>query len=159
MTQAREAAAELDSPWRGWGSACAIFAIVVLFALAATCGIAWQWGGGSGYLLSAVTAWGLCWSAALIALTIIFAGRQAGQGVGAVLLGMGVRMGLPLVAAIFLSEQSPLWGQTKLMPFLLGNYFVALIVETSLAVRVLGHANATPFAKAASAPAEVAPKA
>lgn len=158
MTQAREAAAELNSPWRGWGSACAIFLGVVLFALAATCGIAWQWGGGSQYLLSAVTAWGLCWSAALIALVIVFLGRQMGQGLGAVLLGMGIRMGLPLAAALFLSEQSPIWAQTNLMPFLLGNYFLALIAETGLAVRLLGDANA-PLAKAASSSGELAHKA
>lgn len=159
MTQAREAAAQSNSPWRGWGSACAIFAGVVLFALAATCGVAWVWGGGSRFLTSALTAWGLCWFAALVALVIVFLGRQLGQGVGAVLLGMGVRMGLPLIAAILLSEQSPMWGQTKLMIFLLGNYFLALIVETGLAVHLLGHASATPFGKSLNASSEVAPKA
>jgi hypothetical protein len=140
---------------------------VVFFALVATCGVAWQWGGGSRYLLSAVTAWGLCWFAALLALVIVFLGRQMGQGVGAVLMGMGIRMALPLAAAIFLSEQSPIWGQTKLMPFLLGNYFLALIVETGLAVHLLGEfngrttgiSNAAPLAKPVGSSGELAPKA
>lgn len=158
MTQVREAATQPISPWRGWGSSCAIFLAVVLFALAATCGVAWQWGGGSRYLTSAVTAWGLCWFAALIALVVVFLGRQMGQGVGAVLIGMGVRMALPLMAAMFLAEQSPMWGQTKLMSFLLGNYFLALIAETGLAIHVLGNSNSAPLAKSASS-AELAPKA
>jgi hypothetical protein len=159
VTQAREAAAEPNSPWRGWGSACAIFSGVVLLSLAATCGVAWQWGGGSRYLLSALTAWGLCWFAALIALVVIIVGRQMGQGVGAVLLGMGIRMGLPLVAALFLSQQSPIWTESKLMPFLLGNYFLALIAETGLAVRLLGDVHPAPHAKAATPSGKLAPKA
>lgn len=156
MTQAREAAAQSISPWRGWVSACAIFLGVVLVALAATCGVAWQWGGGSRYLTSSITAWGLCWFAALVALAIVFLGRQMGQGVGAVLLGMGVRMGLPLAAALFLSEQSPIWGETKLMPFLLGNYFLALIAETGLAIHVLGNSAPAPLAKSAGRSGELA---
>gem|GEM_PF-1861961 len=139
MTQAPDAAAQPISPLRGWGSACAIFVTVVLLALAVTCGSAWQWGGAR-YLPAALTAWGLVWGAALIALIMVFLGRQLGQGLGFVLLGMGVRMGLPLVAAIYLNSQSPVWGETKLMMFLLGNYFVALIAETGLAVQLLGSA-------------------
>ena len=159
MTQAREAAAQTISPWRGWVSACAIFTTVVLVALVATCGIAWQWGGGSRYLVSALTAWGLCWFAALIALAIVLLGRQMGQGVGAVLLGMGVRMGLPLMAVIYLSGESPYWGEAKLMSFLLGNYFFALIAETFLAIQVLGSSPVSSSAKTAGGSGELAPKA
>jgi hypothetical protein len=158
VTQTREAAAEPISLWRSWGSACAIFAAVVLFALATTCGVAWTWGGGPRYLTTALVAWGLCWFAALIAFVVVIVGRQLGQGVGAVLIAMGVRMGLPLAAALFLVDQSPFWGETKLMPFLLGNYLVALIAETSLVVHVLGK---LPAALVPSKPAagEFAPKA
>jgi hypothetical protein len=156
VTQAREAAAEPISFWRSWGSACAIFGGVVLFALAVTCSVAWSWGGGPRYLTSALVAWGLCWFAALVAFAVVIVGRQLGQGIGPVLIAMGVRMGLPLAAALFLADQSPVWGETKLMPFLLGNYFLALIAETSLVVQVLGKLPAAPLRKSAS---ELAPKA
>src|SRR5262245_21557157 len=129
VTQAREVAGPAISPLRGWVSACAIFVAVVLVCLAATTGIAWKWGG-ERFLTSALVAWGLVWGAAFIALVLIFLGRQVGQGVGAVLMGMMVRMGLPLIAAMTLTNESPFWGETKLMMFLLGNYFVALIAET-----------------------------
>jgi len=150
VTQAREAAAKPISPWQSWGSACAIFAGVVMLALAATCGAAWMWGGGPRYLTSALVAWGLCWFAALVAFVVVMVGRQLGQGVGSVLIAMGVRMGLPLMAALFLNDQSPFWTETKLMPFLLGNYLVALIAETSLVVRVLGNSPAALVQKPAA---------
>ena len=158
MTQARDVAPQTISPMRGWGSACAIFVTVVLVALAASCGVAWAWGG-QRFLPSAFAAWGLVWGAALVALVMVFIGRQLGQGLGFVLLGMGVRMGLPLVAAIFLDNQSPEWGATKLMMFLLGNYFVALIAETGLAIQLLGQSTAA-LPKSVPQPAgEVATKA
>ncbi|WP_254507855.1 hypothetical protein [Anatilimnocola floriformis] len=149
MTQAREVAPQPISPLRGWGSACAIFVTVVLVALAATCGIAWQMGG-QRFLPSALTAWALVWGAALISLVMVFLGKQIGQGLGFVLLGMGVRMGLPLMAAMFLDSQSPVWGETKLMLFLLGNYFVALVAETGLAVQLLGSNSVSGLAKPAA---------
>lgn len=146
MTQAREVAAQPISRFRGWGSACAIFCGVVLLALFASIGIAWQWGG-QRFLPSALIAWGLCWTAALIALAIVLVGRQLGQGIGAVLLAMGIRMALPLVVALYLVEQSPAWSETKLMPFLLGNYFLALIAETGLVVQLLANSPPLPFGK------------
>ena len=148
VTQARDVASQPISPLRGWGSACAIFVAVVLVALALTCGIAWQIGG-QRFLPSAFTAWGLVWGAALIALLMVFLGKQIGQGLGFVLLGMGVRMGLPLMAAMFLDSQSPVWGETKLMLFLLGNYFVALVAETGLAVQLLGSSPVAGLTKSA----------
>jgi hypothetical protein len=136
VTQAREVAAQPNSLFRGWGSACAIFFVVVLVALAASTGVAWQWGG-ERYLPSALTAWALCWTAALIALAIVIVGRVLNQGIGSILFAMGVRMGLPLALALYLVDQSPGWTETKLMPFLLGNYFLALIAETGLALHLL----------------------
>lgn len=146
MTQAREAAAQTISPMRGWGSACAIFFAVVLLALAATLGAAWLWAGPK-FLTSAFVAWGLCWFAALIGLFMVFLGRMLGQGIGAVLLAMGVRMGLPLAAALLLVDQSPFWGETKLVEFLLGNYLLALIAETALAVHLLAGTSLLPVGK------------
>jgi hypothetical protein len=156
VTQAREVAAPPISPMRGWVSACAIFTAVVLVCLVATTAIAWKWGG-ERFLPSALVGWGLVWGAALIALIMIFLGRQIGQGVGAVLLGMLIRMGLPLMVAITLTNESPSWGETKLMMFLLGNYFVALIAETGLAVHLLG--NSPPAFAKPTAAKEVSSKA
>lgn len=146
MTQAREVAAQPISRFRGWGSACAIFCGVVILALIASLGIAWQWGG-QRFLPSALVGWGLCWTAALIALAIVLVGRQLGQGVGSVLLAMGARMALPLMVALYLIDQSPVWGETKLMPFLLGNYFLALIAETGLAIQLLANSPVLPFGR------------
>ncbi len=134
---------------RGWGSACAIFTAVVLFALAATLGAAYLWNG-TRFFPSALAAWGLCWFAALVALFMVFVGRMLGQGVGAVLLAMGVRMGLPLAAALMLVDQSPVWGETKLVEFLLGNYLLALIAETGLAVHLLAGTTFLPVGKPAA---------
>jgi hypothetical protein len=144
VTQAREVAEKPNSLFRGWGSACAIFFAVVTVALLATLGIAWAWGG-QRFLASAAVAWGLVWFSALVALFIVFIGRQMGQGLGAVLIGMGLRMGLPMVIALTLVDQSPGWAETKLMPFLLGNYFIALIAETSLAIQVLNTGTVPPL--------------
>lgn len=144
VTQAHEVAAQPNTLFRGWGSACAIFSAVVSFALLMTLGSAWVWGG-QRFLASAVVAWALVWFAALVALFVVFIGRQMGQGLGAVLIGMGLRMGLPMVFALMLVDQSPGWAETKLMPFLLGNYFLALIAETSLAIQVLNAAPVAPL--------------
>lgn len=154
MTQAREVAAPANTQLRGWGSACAIFFAVVILALGLSTGIAWQWGG-ERYLPSALTAWALCWTAALIALAIVLVGRKLNQGVGSILFAMGVRMGLPLALALYLVDQSPGWAETKLMPFLLGNYFLALVAETGLALHLLQ--GVSPLGKPISA-AQSAPK-
>lgn len=161
VTQARDVAPHSISPLRGWGSACAIFCGVVLLALALSAGIAWQWGG-QRYLPSALVAWALCWAAALVSLVIILIARQMGQGLGGVLLGMGVRMGLPLALALLLVDQSPFWAETKLMPFLLGNYFLALIAETGLAIQLLGNSPLSSLGArpvAANTPTDLAHKA
>lgn len=136
MTQARDVAAPPISPMRGWGSACAIFTAAVVVALVGTMLAAWLMGGGRMFQ-GGLAAWGLCWGAAFLALLVVFGGRFLGQSVPAILLAMGIRMGLPLLLAFYLTNQSPFWGEARLIMFLLGNYFVALIAETGLAIQLL----------------------
>jgi hypothetical protein len=136
LTQAREVAAQPGSLSRGWASACAIFAVSVLVALAGSLGIASQLGGNEQYQGAAV-AWALCWGAGLISLLMVVVGRSIGQGLGAVLLGMMVRMMLPLAGVMFLVQQSPAWRDTNVVGFLLGNYLLALFVDTAVALLLL----------------------
>lgn len=136
MTQAREVAAQPGSLSRGWVSACAIFAVAVLLALAGSLGIASQLGGDEQYQGAAV-AWALCWGAGLISLLMVVGGRLIGQGLGAVLLGMMVRMVLPLAGVMALMQQAPSWREANLVGFLLGNYLLALIADTGVALLLL----------------------
>ena len=136
MTQAREAAAQAHSLFRGWASACAIFAVCVLLAFAGSCLIAAQLGGGP-IIQGAMVACALCWGAALLGLMLILVGKVLGQGFGAALFAMMIRLMMPLGIAVYLTDQSPYWGEVMLLPFLLGNYFVALIAETALAIKLL----------------------
>lgn len=147
MTPARETAAPPVSPMRDWGTACAIFIAVVLLSLGGTLLVAWQLGGGR-LIQGGLAAWGLCWGAAFVALMMVLGGRLLNQSLPAILLAMLVRMGIPLAIAIYLNKQSPFWAEARLFQFLLGNYFIALLAETGLAIRLLG--SLTPLGKPAS---------
>lgn len=151
MTQAREVAAQPVSLYRGWVSACAIFVAFLLLALAGSLAVAWTLGGGR-QLAGAFAGWGLCWGAAFLALLLVMGGRLINQGFAAILLAMGLRMVLPLAAALLLLNKSPYWGETNLIPFLLGNYFVALMAETGLAIQLLN--GSTPVSASSSAKAK-----
>ncbi|QDU28709.1 hypothetical protein ETAA8_38140 [Anatilimnocola aggregata] len=150
MTQAREAAAQPVSLLRGWVSACAIFSGFVILALAGSLFIAWLLGGNR-FFSGAAVGWALCWGAAFFSLILVLLGKQLGQGLGAVLFAMMFRMILPLAAAMYLVNQSPFWVDAFLLPFLLGNYFLALFAETGLAVHLLG--GTSPLVKKPLAPA------
>ncbi|WP_425614328.1 hypothetical protein NA78x_004195 [Anatilimnocola sp. NA78] len=137
MTQAREAAAQPNSLFRGWGSACAIFVTCTVLATGGSFLVA-NLLGGERIIVGAMVACALCWGAALLGLMLILGGKVLGQGFGATLFAMMIRLAMPLGIAVYLTEQSPFWGEAMLLPFLLGNYFVALIAETALAIKLLG---------------------
>lgn len=79
----------------------------------------------------AVVAGGICYFAAALSLVATFVGNRFGYPVQGLLLGMALRMGLPLVALIGFGSRGTL-GATLVVVYLL-----ALIADTILALRMM----------------------
>jgi hypothetical protein len=79
----------------------------------------------------AVAAGGVCYFAAALSLVATFVGNRYGYPVQGLLLGMALRMGLPLVALIGFGNRGTL-GATLVVVYLL-----ALIADTILALRMM----------------------
>jgi hypothetical protein len=80
---------------------------------------------------------GVCWLAAVLALTATYLGNRLQAPVHGLLAGMLFRLGLPLAAIVVLPKlEGPLAG-ASITTTILGTYFVALIVETALSLRMV----------------------
>jgi hypothetical protein len=90
---------------------------------------------------AASVAAGVCWFGALAALVVGAIFGQGANAVNGVLLGMVFRMGLPLGVGISLHHRDGVLAQAGVFGMILGYYFVAMIVETVLAVRLTAPAN------------------
>jgi hypothetical protein len=118
---------------------------LVVVALAAFLTSAIASGGFSMRALAiAAIAGSVCWLAAAMALTFTWAGNRFGAPLQGVLLGMLVRMGLPLAAVIGLPRLSPELAHSGLLTTILLTYLVALATETFLAVRLIKPATMMP---------------
>ena len=87
-------------------------------------------------LMIAALAGGICWIAAALALCVTWFGNRFHAPVQAMLGGMLFRMGLPLAAVIVLPQLGEPFS-AGMTTTLLGVYFVALVIETALAVRLV----------------------
>ena len=125
---------------KGIWTACATLTLVVVAVFPA---FAWygystnRWNG----VWAAGTAAAICWSGALAALVV---GASFGRGTNAVngvLLGMVFRMGVPLAAGISLHHRGGMLAEVGVFGMILGYYFVTLVVETVLAVRLTAPTN------------------
>jgi len=125
------------------GSCAVLLALVSLAAL----GSAWLAHGRLSPLAlqHALLGGGVCWLAATLALAVTYAGTRHHAPVQAVLIAMLLRMGLPLAALVLIARYVEDSGAGLT---LLGAYFVALIAETALSLRMV--TRAAPAKNAAS---------
>jgi hypothetical protein len=86
-------------------------------------------------LASAFTAAAVCLAAGAMALLIGGFFHRAGHIVGGALLGMGLRLALPLSAIVFVRLADPQRAAAGMVYDILFFYFVILVAETWLAVR------------------------
>lgn len=92
---------------------------------------------GADGILAALTAGGVCWLGALLALifTRLLSGSQAVQGL---MLSMLFRMGLPLAAGALLTLAGGPLAKAGVLGMILLYYLVFLVAETLLSVWLLG---------------------
>ena len=88
-------------------------------------------------MLAAATAVGICWLSGSLALAVTCFGTQFRLPVQGVLGGMLVRMALPLVAGIVLSEVGGPLAEANVFSMIVGVYLCALVVETLLSLRMI----------------------
>jgi hypothetical protein len=121
---------------------CALLMMVFLVAVtAAVAATNRHWRGDDG-LVAALAAGGLVSVGMMLALWVTsFAQRDR----GAIQYGLGaqlVRLALPAVGALVFQWWSPAMAEAKLFGCVLAIYLPALLVETCLAVRMLGNSPA-----------------
>lgn len=88
-------------------------------------------------VVAAVVAAGVCWLSAAIALLLLIRWRRSGKVVNGVLMGMVVRLGLPLIVGVVLDGQQGALANAGVFGLIVVSYMVALIVETVLSVWIL----------------------
>jgi hypothetical protein len=88
-------------------------------------------------LVNAAIGGGVCWLAGALALTAGFVGNRFKAPVQGVLIGMIVRMALPLAALIGFSPPGTPLGANGVATTILGVYLVSLVVETLLSLRMV----------------------
>jgi hypothetical protein len=99
-----------------------------------TAGVGYAHSGWTG-ILAAFLAAAVCWVGAVMSLVLAGIFRATSHAVHGVLLGIPLRMGLPLMACMVLARRgSPLIDAGILVMILL-NYFVMLIADTWLLLR------------------------
>jgi hypothetical protein len=77
-----------------------------------------------------------CWSGAGLALLLTGIAAGGPRAVSATLLGMALRLGGPLVIGVVLERQGGPLAKSGVFGMILAYYFLTLIVETLLAVRL-----------------------
>ncbi len=116
-----------------WGvvarTAALFAAVAVAYLIVAP--VAWAIGGATGLLGSAVAA-GLCLAGATLALLVSFILRGPNFALQNLLLGMLLRMGVPLALGLALHTQVDQLAAGGMLYYLVGFYFVTLTVETVL---------------------------
>ena len=89
------------------------------------------------YEASAVAA-AINWAAGSVALAAIFLSRNQPWRTHAVLIAMGARMALPLAALMYFSRSSSSLTAHGVVGLILVQYFVGLILETLMSLRLVG---------------------
>jgi hypothetical protein len=116
-----------------WGvvsRTAALFAAVAV-AYLAVAPVAWAISNAIGLLASAVAA-GLCLAGATLALMVTYILRGPHLALQNLLLGMLLRMGVPLMLGLVLHTQVDLLAAGGMLYYLVGFYFVTLTIETVL---------------------------
>lgn len=116
----------------------ALLTFVMLAALAIGGWLAYTRQGAAG-LQATIVAAGVNWFAASVALLCLERFRRVGQALSGILLGMLVRLGLPLAVGIILDHKAGDLSRAGVFGWIVVFYLIALIAETSLSVRILRH--------------------
>jgi hypothetical protein len=117
-------------------------AVVVAYPLYAFVGFRrFAWPG----VAAASVAAAVCWLGATLAL-VVASHYQKRAPLTGLLLGMLFRMGFPLVAGLTLQETVPALAEAGIFGFVLAFYFLTLVVETLLSVRMVGPRTQAPKA-------------
>ena len=93
--------------------------------------------GWSGVGAAGVAA-GVCWTGGVLALIAAGLFRSSRNAVNGILVGMGCRTGLPLVAGLVLHRGGGELAAAGVFAMILGYYLVILVAESWLAIRVTG---------------------
>jgi hypothetical protein len=88
-------------------------------------------------IIAALVAGAICWAGAASALTVTAMLRGPQHALSATFLGMGLRMGLPLLAALVVQLRNGPLAEAGFVFYLLACYAVALLVETSLSILLI----------------------
>jgi len=128
-----------------WGLSRRLSALIVVFALAfgLLAPIAWLRYGLSG-MLTLGSASLICLASGVLALIVTSTVAPPQQAAAHVVLGMFLRMGIPLMACLLVSKGYPSWVEAGFVWFLLGGFFLNLTVETFYSIGQLQHPSATP---------------
>ncbi len=121
-------------------TACVVLTLVVLLALPIFAWVGHSRSGTAGIFAAAVAA-GICWGGAFLALLLSGWLRSGQNAVNGVLAGMLFRMGVPLVAGMALHWQGGWLAEAGVFGMILAFYFVTLIAETLLALRLVAPAS------------------
>ena len=129
-------------PPRLWVACAALTAVTLVAALI----VGWVGFAGHGVsgLWAAAVAAGVCWFGAMSALLLTAIASNPKQAVGRHLLGMGFRMGIPLVVGFLLHRQGGALSKAGVFGMILAFYLLTLIVETWLSLRLLAPATRRP---------------
>jgi hypothetical protein len=114
---------------------------IFLAAVAVASGVvaARQYGNGA-YLASAVSAL-LIWAVGTLSLLIVALAPTPQARINAALLGMLVRMALPMVAIVYFTKSNHPLAAEGIVGLLVVHYLLGLVAETLLSVRLTSAAN------------------
>jgi hypothetical protein len=119
--------------------------ILAQLALAAVLGVAfgiaavWGWqNAGSQGIWAAVVALAACWIPNAISLVVMSLMRDPQQSMAAMMIGMLLRMALPMVFVISLLRSKHWLVDAGLMSMFMAMYLTALLVETGLSLWIVG---------------------
>ena len=101
------------------------------------------WRGGWWGVAASAVALAICTAAAGLSLLLAALAQRARQPITAVLVGMALRMAVPLLALLAVPRLDPVWSSSGFQEMLLAYYLAALAVETWLLVRLVPASAAT----------------
>lgn len=93
-------------------------------------------------LFAAGVAVGVCWLAGALAISATYFGNRSRLPVQGLLLGMLLRMALPLIAGIVLQQTGGPLAEAGVFSMIVGVYLWGLVVETILSLRMAPPASA-----------------
>ena len=132
-------------------AACAILAAVLAPLVG---GLAWFAYGRSGQIgaLAALTAGGVCFASASLALSTMFVCQRVGSPMAGILGSIAFRMGLPLAAGLAIDRLNQPLSEAGCFAMILGLYLVTLVVETMVSLNFVPQPRPKSVSDAAAAP-------